>query len=629
MVSGKIKMRNGMKLLALCFLTTTAPAATLIWNPTLSSTGVVDGAGAWDGTTTNWSDGAANTNWSDATPDSAVFGATNGTAGTVTNIGARTVGGITFNAASSETYTISGGTLLLSGDATITANTNATIGSVLSGSASLTKAGNGTLTLTATNTYTGGTTVNGGILSLETGGGAGIIRGSLTINSGGTVAAGGGWSLGYISGTCVNRIAINGGVLQFGAVGGGASATNITMTGGAITGAAFDWFNGINSTPSITTVGSTTTATISGGINLRLGASGTLTFNVVQGTAPEGVDLLVSGPIANGALAPVGGNVIKSGAGTMVLSGTNTYTGWTSIAGGGTLVIGGVGKLGNGSYANNIYIDGVFCYNSSASQTLSGQIYHTGAVAKAGDGMLTLSSALNSWSGGTTISGGTLKMSGAGVLGATTGILTVASGTLDLNGTSQTVGLFSGAGVVGNSSAISCTLTVGSGASGSADFSGVVTDSLGTLSLAKRGAGTLTLSGANTYHGMTSINGGTLRLGASGTLNSQNNLTMSGGVLDGGTVVNELGTLSVTSNATCTIRIGVGGALSFGDSSTISWNGRVNIEGAMGARSLRFGATRDGLTRAQLQGMNFNTQQVFLDDAGYVATMQGAMLMVR
>ena len=133
---------------------------------------------------------------------------------------------------------------------------NVAFAAAIGGSGGLTKLGAGTLTLTGTNTYGGGTTVNGGALCLGAGAPAGVIRGNLTINSGAAVEASTNWSLGYESGACVSAIAINGGTLQFygSANGGGTAASTITMTGGAIGGTAFDWYDGVTATPTLTTV---------------------------------------------------------------------------------------------------------------------------------------------------------------------------------------------------------------------------------------------------------------------------------------------------------------------------------------------------------------------------------------
>ena len=141
--------------------------ATLHWNPTLSPTGPTDGSGRWDDSDAAWWDGAANRAWIDTNADLAVFGAASGPAGIVTVTLERAVGGLTFNAPASGTYTLTGGTIRLTGPASVTANVNATISAVLAGEV-LTKAGAAALTLTGSNTFTGPLVVQAGTLIFGT-----------------------------------------------------------------------------------------------------------------------------------------------------------------------------------------------------------------------------------------------------------------------------------------------------------------------------------------------------------------------------------------------------------------------------------------------------------------------------
>ncbi|OYV00638.1 MAG: hypothetical protein CFE26_23745, partial [Verrucomicrobiales bacterium VVV1] len=107
------------------------------------------------------------------------------------------------------------------------------------------------------------------------------------------------------------------------------SAT-ITLTGGSITGVAssnIDFFNGGSA---ITTLASATTSTISGAkINLR--QNNGVTITVADGAAAN--DLTISSVISS-ATGFTNNNLIKAGAGNLVLSGTNTYTTATNINGG-------------------------------------------------------------------------------------------------------------------------------------------------------------------------------------------------------------------------------------------------------------------------------------------------------
>jgi fibronectin-binding autotransporter adhesin len=138
-------------------------------------------------------------------------------------------------------------------------------------------------------------------------------------------------------------------------------------------------------------------------------------------------------------------------------------------------------------------------------------------IVNTGSGSTILSGA-NTYTGGTFLQSGSLRMSGSGALGATTESLTIDAGAFDLNGTSQSVGNFSGTGgmVVNDASATAATLTIGTGNANGGDFQGVIADhttGTGTVALTKAGNGTLALSGANTYSGKTTVSGGTLLVG--------------------------------------------------------------------------------------------------------------------
>ena len=285
----------------------------------------------------NWDDGATSgplTGWNYG--DNAIFGGTAASQTITVTVGTPTLGNLTFGSGaqgagtSGTAYTISGGDLTLASGSIITNNTATTISTVLSGG-SLTKWGAATLTLSGASTYSEGTTVNAGTLVLSGGGGpTGRIRGGLAINSGAIVRSSANWGMGYGADTCVSDITISDGTLTFTgtANAGGTSAGTITMTGGAVGGVNFDWYNGLTSTPTLATLASSTTAVISSGFNLRLGDN--LTLDVAQGTTPDGVDLLVSGRVTSG---PASG-INKTGAGTAVLSGVNTYGGPTTVSAG-------------------------------------------------------------------------------------------------------------------------------------------------------------------------------------------------------------------------------------------------------------------------------------------------------
>ncbi|EBW2693302.1 AIDA autotransporter-like protein ShdA, partial [Salmonella enterica subsp. enterica serovar Kentucky] len=263
--------------------------------------------------------------------------------------------------------------------------------------------------------------------------------------------------------------------------------------------------------------------TISGGTlvasNVEALGTGDITDNAT-------LELNAGGDFANN----IGGtgSVVKSGDKTLTLSGSNTYTGGTTISGG-TLVATNVEALGTGNVTDNATLE------LSTGGDFANNIGGTGSVVKSGDETLTLSGA-NSYTGGTTISGGTLVASNVEALG--TGDVTD-NATLELNTGGDFDNAISGSGQVVKSGDKTLTLSGANSYSGATTISGgtlVATnvDALGsgdvtddaTLELntggtfdnaisgsgqvVKSGDETLTLSGTNTYSGGTLISGGTL-----------------------------------------------------------------------------------------------------------------------
>lgn len=134
----------------------------------------------------------------------------------------------------------------------------------------------------------------------------------------------------------------------------------------------------------------------------------------------------------------------------------------------------------------------------------------------------------NSYSGGTTITTGTLIVGSSSALG--TGFLAVNTSGLDLNGQTLFVDALSGssAGVI-RSNAGAATLTTT--ASTDSTYAGTIIDGLGTVGLTKAGAGVLTLTGSNNYTGVTGVNGGVIALGSQAAIGSTGPVTFGGGSL--------------------------------------------------------------------------------------------------
>ncbi|EDW0328198.1 fibronectin-binding autotransporter adhesin ShdA, partial [Salmonella enterica subsp. enterica] len=213
---------------------------------------------------------------------------------------------------------------------------------------------------------------------------------------------------------------------------------------------------------------------------------------------------------------------------TLTLSGANSYTGGTTISGG-TLVATSVDALGSGDVTDNATLE------LNTGGDFDNAISGSGQVVKSGDKTLTLSGA-NSYTGGTTISDGTLVASNVEALGS--GNVTD-DATLELNTGGDFDNAISGSGQVVKSGDKTLTLSGANSYTGGTTISGGtlvasnvdalgsgdVTDNAtlelntggdfannigGTGSVVKSGDETLTLSGTNTYRGGTTISGGTL-----------------------------------------------------------------------------------------------------------------------
>jgi autotransporter-associated beta strand protein len=242
-----------------------------------------------------------------------------------------------------------------------------------------------------------------------------------------------------------------------------------------------------------------------------LGGNGTVTSSVA-GTSTLSV--------GNNNLASTFAGVIQNGSGTvaltmigtstLTLTGSNTYGGSTTISAG-TLQVGNnttTGTVGSGAVVDNASL----VFDRSGTATIGNVISGSGTVAQSSSGTLILTGN-NSFTGISTISTGTLQLGNSSALGAG---ITTANGTLDLNGYSPTLGSLSGSGTVLSSVAGSITLSVGNSNQAST-FTGVIENGSATIALAKIGSGSLTLTGANSFSGGTTIDGGTLAF-ASGSL---------------------------------------------------------------------------------------------------------------
>ncbi len=164
-----------------------APAGTLYWDNdgvaagSYISTGAgIGGSGTWNTTALKWYNGSSDIPWVNG--NDAVFW---GTAGTVTLAAGQSVNSVTFKR---NGYLLTASTLTLAGPSiTVDSGVAATISSTVAGSAGMAKNGSGTLNLTHSNDYTGGTTINGGTLMVMNTTGSGTGTGPVVVNSGATL----------------------------------------------------------------------------------------------------------------------------------------------------------------------------------------------------------------------------------------------------------------------------------------------------------------------------------------------------------------------------------------------------------------------------------------------------------
>ena len=424
-----------------------------------------------------------------------------------------------------------------------------TYAEVIEGAGDLVKNGDGTLIFTGANTYSGGTTVSEGVLQGDTIGLQGDIQnntsvifnqgstgtyagnmsgiGSLTKNENGTLILSGTNS--YSGGTTVSK-----GVLQGDTTGlqGDIENNAVVAFEQNITGGYAGSMSGMGNL----TKDGTGTLTLFG-TNSYSGGT-TVTAGILQGNATS-----LQGSITNNAKVIFdqgstgtyagnmsgAGNLTKKGTGTLILSGINSYSG-------GTVVTAGALQGNTGSLKGSITNGASVIFDQGGTGTYAGVIEGSGNLVKSGDGTVIFTGA-NTYSGGTTVSKGTLQgstvslqgpitnngmvtfdqttsgiyadtISGKGSLTKTgTGTVTLTGSNTFSGGTTVTDGTLEGntgslQGDIQNNAAV----VFNQGVSGS--YAGVMT---GSGSLSKQGDGILILSGKNSYSGGTTVEGGVLQ----------------------------------------------------------------------------------------------------------------------
>ncbi|MEO6752572.1 MAG: autotransporter-associated beta strand repeat-containing protein [Chthoniobacteraceae bacterium] len=551
----------------------------------------------------------------------------------------------------------------------ISANTQ-TLSGDLTGTGTLNQLGTGTMILTGANNYSGVTTISAGILQVGAGAAVGTLgtgnvtdNGALVFNRSDVITVGN-----LISGTGTLR--------QQGA--GTTILTGANTYSGATT-VAFGTLQIGNGILPGASIANSVSTTVNNGAALAINLANGETFanHVLNNGSLNGVNTTPNVQTLSGNIAGIG-SVNQTGTGTTILTGANTYAGATTIVAGGTIQIGNggtVGNLGSGAVTDN----GTLIFNRSNLMTVGNVINGAGAVIQQGTGT-TILTATNGYTGATTVAFGTLQIgdgatpnasiaasaitvNGPGTLainlaanetfgnnvtdnGAVNGIsantqtlsgVISGTGTLNQNGAGRTIltGNNTYAGVTTINAGI---LQVGNGGVSGSLGTGAVTDNAalvfnrsdaitvanlisGTGTLTQQGAGTTTLTGANTYTGVTNVNAGTLQVGDGATgniqsgqinivggatfaLNLANNGTLPGNIANGGTI-NAIsantqtfaGNISGTGvfNQTGTGLTILTGASTYTGATTVV-NGNLRVNGSLGntAVTVQNGATLSG-----------------------------------
>jgi len=469
------------------------------------------------------------------------------TPGARTYANAVTVGGdVTLGDAlpNNGAQTFSGTINLTDGTRTLTTASAVTLSGIVSNGA-LSKAGASTLTLngTSANTYTGLTTVSAGGLTLSKTS-VNAIAGDVLVNGTGTLTLG---AADQIINT--SNVEVAGGTLALATF--NETVNGVKLTGGTITGTtgiltsttAYDFQSSGN-----------VTGILAGAVGANKTTAGTVTFTGGNANTYTGLTTVSAGNLVlnrTDNVDAIAGNVLVNGTGTLSITKIDQIKNTANVeVAAGTLAISGNAETVNGVKLTGGAITGsgsasvltsstAFDFQSgSSTAVLSG----TAGLTKTTGGTVSLGRA-STYSGGTTLSAGVLQIA-TGNTGSVDAILTSAIGTgvLALNGGTLSSGS-------GTSRTLLNAVTVGGNVTlGDASNNGKLTFSAGvdlggstrTLTTAsavnfdglvsngginKAGAGNLTLGGANTYTGTTTINEGTLTVAGSIT---------SGSVVNGG-----------------------------------------------------------------------------------------------
>ncbi|MGV0879912.1 autotransporter domain-containing protein, partial [Martelella sp. FLE1502] len=457
----------------------------------------------WDGATTSgtapisggngiWNTYVgSNTNWGDADPptshgvwsqgDIAIFDGSAGTVTVDTNGGASPieVGGLQF---AENGYSVIGDPLTLdsaTADNLVeiavgpSASTGATINSILNGTSGINKTGAGFLSLTATNSYSGDTTITNGVLAVSSNNNLGDASSKIAF-AGGTLETTGSFTIpreiiidqhnGTVSvANMLDTLTLSGPIGdktgQSGALIKSGSGT-LVLTGPNSYSGGTAVMGGIVSVAGNANLGDPT-----GGVRLDGGTlkatAGFDTSRIFQlGATDNSIDVEGTGNVLKASgnfvdMPGVAGSFTKTGSGKLVMTGAGAHTGLTSIAEG-TLQLGDGGATGSLTGDVDVAKDASFNVLRSADWAFAGKISGTGTFNQTGTGTTSLTGDSSGFNGATSLTAGGLAVSGK--LG---GALSASGGLLSGNGTLGSVHMLSGSRITAGSDTTIETLNTG------------------------------------------------------------------------------------------------------------------------------------------------------------------------